>query len=286
MTVTDLPRTRPAVPGVTSLLQRLRGPQPLVCGILNVTPDSFSDGGAFVDRDAAVARGLGMVAEGADLIDIGGESTRPGARPPGVAEELDRVVPVVEALAARVSVPLSVDTSRPEVMRAAVRAGAALVNDVRALRHPGAVGTAAELDVPVCLTHMPRPPHLMQRDPRYGDVLADVRAFLRARIDACLEAGIRPEHLIVDPGFGFGKTLEHNLALLGSLRAFTELGAPIMVGLSRKAMLGRITGRPVDRREAASVAAALLAVQRGARIVRVHDVAPTVDALAVLEALG
>ncbi|WP_433508420.1 dihydropteroate synthase [Pseudonocardia halophobica] len=271
---------------MTDLLRRLHGPDPLVCGILNVTPDSFSDGGAFGDRAAAVAHGLRLVAEGADLVDVGGESTRPGSRSPGVAEELDRVVPVIEELAARISVPISVDTSRPEVMAAAVRAGATVINDVRALGNPGALEAAARLRVPVCLTHMPKPPHLMQRDPSYVDVVGEVREFLLERTDACARAGIPREYVIVDPGFGFGKTLDHNLALLGSLRAFTELGAPVMVGLSRKAMLGRITGRPVDRRQAASVTAAVLAVQRGAQVVRVHDVAATVDALAILDALG
>ncbi|GAA3817129.1 dihydropteroate synthase [Amycolatopsis tucumanensis] len=269
----------------TPVPELLTEPRTLVCGIVNVTPDSFSDGGLFHSHAAAVEHGERLAAEGADLLDVGGESTRPGARPPTLDEELDRGVPVIARLARVVDVPISVDTSRPEVMRAAVDAGAAMINDVRALRHPGALRAAAELGVPVCLTHMLRPPHLMQRDPRYTDVVAEVRDFLRARIKTCLAAGIPAEHLIADPGFGFGKTLEHNLALLGALPEFRALGVPLMVGLSRKAMLGRLTGRPVGQRTVASVTAAVLAAQRGAKIVRVHDVAATRDGLAVLEAL-
>ncbi|GHF19350.1 dihydropteroate synthase [Amycolatopsis deserti] len=269
----------------TPVPELLARPRTLVCGIVNVTPDSFSDGGAFHDHGAAVAHGERLVAEGADLLDVGGESTRPGAHPPTLDEELDRVVPVIAGLARAVDVPISVDTSRPEVMRAAVDAGAVMINDVRALRHPGALRAAAELGVPVCLTHMLRPPHLMQRDPRYTDVVAQVRDFLRARIEACLAAGIPVAHLIADPGFGFGKTLEHNLALLGALPEFRALGVPLMVGLSRKAMLGQLTGRPVGQRAVASMTAAVLAAERGAKIVRVHDVAATRDGLAVLEAL-
>ncbi|MEV4729813.1 dihydropteroate synthase [Saccharopolyspora sp. NPDC049426] len=271
--------------GVEELLRLLRGPRTLVCGILNVTPDSFSDGGAYWHSGAAVWRGLRLVEEGADILDIGGESTRPGACPPSVAEELDRVVGVVEKLAAQTDVPLSVDTSRPEVMREAVAAGATLINDVRALRHPGALEMTSDLGVPVCLSHMLRPPNLMQHDPSYDHVLVDVAAFLRERIDACVSAGIPREHIVIDPGFGFGKTLEHNLALLRSLSSFTELDAPVMAGLSRKAMLGQITARPVGDREAASVAAAVLAAQRGAKVLRVHDVAATVDVLKVLDAV-
>ncbi|MEV4643420.1 dihydropteroate synthase [Saccharopolyspora sp. NPDC049357] len=270
---------------VEELLRLLRGPRTLVCGILNVTPDSFSDGGAYWHSGAAAWRGLRLVEEGADILDIGGESTRPGASPPSVAEELDRVVGVVEKLAAQTDVPLSVDTSRPEVMREAVAAGATLINDVRALRHPGALEMASDLGVPVCLSHMLRPPNLMQHDPSYEDVLVDVASFLRERIDACVSAGIPREHIVIDPGFGFGKTLEHNLALLRSLSSFTELDAPVMAGLSRKAMLGQITARPVGDREAASVAAAVLAAQRGAKVLRVHDVAATVDVLKVLGAV-
>jgi dihydropteroate synthase len=268
-----------------SLSRALRAGRPLVCGILNVTPDSFSDGGLFSSPERAVEHGRRLAGEGADLIDVGGESTRPGSRAPTLPEELDRVVPVVEALAGQVPVPLSVDTSRPEVMRAAVAAGARMVNDVRALQRPGALEAAAQLGVPVCLMHMPCSPETMQRDPRYGDVVPEVRAFLDARIAACLDAGIPAEHVVVDPGFGFGKTLAHNVALLASLHAFTGLGVPVMVGLSRKSMLGRLTGRDVGDRLPGSLAAALVAVQRGAAVLRVHDVAATRDVLAVWDAV-
>jgi dihydropteroate synthase len=268
------------------LVPALAARRPLVCGILNVTPDSFSDGGRFDDLDRAVAHGCTLAAEGADLIDVGGESTRPGSRPPTLAEELARVVPVVEALVQRVPVPLSVDTSRPEVMRAAVAAGASMVNDVRALRSPGALLAAAELGVPVCLMHMQRSPETMQEDPRYRDVVVEVRTFLAERMRACLDAGIRQEHLVVDPGFGFGKTPAHNVALLASLDGLRSLGVPVMVGLSRKSVLGQLTGRTVGDRLPASLAAALVAVQRGAAVLRVHDVAATRDVLAVLDAVG
>ncbi|MGY1624990.1 dihydropteroate synthase [Geodermatophilus sp. SYSU D00965] len=286
MTATALVEAPHSTATADSLGRLLRGGRPLVCGILNVTPDSFSDGGRFDDLERAVEHGRRLAAEGADLIDIGGESTRPGSRPPSPAEELDRVVPVVEALAGQVPVPLSVDTSRPEVMRAAVAAGASMVNDVRALQRPGALAAAAELDVPVCLVHMQRSPESMQEDPRYGDVVAEVRACLAERIAACLDAGVRPEHLVVDPGFGFGKTLAHNVALLASLDAVAGLGVPVLVGLSRKSMLGQLTGRAVGERLPGSLAAALVAVQRGASVLRVHDVAATRDALAVLSAVG
>jgi dihydropteroate synthase len=276
----ELSLRRPVVPG---LPQRDRC---LVMGVINVTPDSFSDGGRFDSLDRAVEHGCALAAEGADLIDIGGESTRPGSRPPTLAEELDRVVPVVEALVRQVPVPLSVDTSRPEVMGAAVAAGASMVNDVRALRSPGALEAAAELGVPVCLMHMQRSPETMQEDPRYRDVVVEVRTFLAQRMRACLDAGIRQEHLVVDPGFGFGKTLTHNVALLASLDAFTGLGVPVMVGLSRKSVLGQLTGRTVGDRLPGSLAAALVAVQRGASVLRVHDVAATRDVLAVLDAVG
>ncbi|MGR6963987.1 dihydropteroate synthase [Geodermatophilus sp. URMC 61] len=288
MTGTALAGRTPAGTGTSRhpLSGALAARRPLVCGILNVTPDSFSDGGRFDGLDRAVEHGRTLAAEGADLIDIGGESTRPGSRPPTLAEELDRVVPVVEALVRQVPVPLSVDTSRPEVMRAAVAAGASMVNDVRALQRPGALEAAAQLGVPVCLTHMQRSPETMQRDPRYQDVVVEVRTFLAERTRACLDAGIRPEHLVVDPGFGFGKTLSHNVALLASLDAFTGLGVPVMVGLSRKSMLGQLTGRDVGDRLPGSLAAALVAVQRGASVLRVHDVAATRDVLAVLDAVG
>ena len=288
MTGTALADRPPAGTGTSTdpLARALAAGRPLVCGILNVTPDSFSDGGRFDDLDRAVAHGCTMAAEGADLVDVGGESTRPGSRPPTLAEELARVVPVVEALVQRVPVPLSVDTSRPEVMRAAVAAGASMVNDVRALRSPGALSAAAELGVPVCLMHMQRSPETMQEDPRYQDVVVEVRTFLAERVRACLDAGIRQEHLVVDPGFGFGKTPTHNVALLASLDGLRSLRVPVMVGLSRKSVLGQLTGRAVGDRLPASLAAALIAAQRGAAVLRVHDVAATRDVLTVLDAVG
>jgi len=257
----------------------------VVMGILNVTPDSFSDGGAYATRAAALAHARAMVEEGADIIDIGGESTRPGAREVSTEEELERVVPVVEACARELPVPLSVDTSKPEVMRAAVAAGAGFINDVRALRLPGALETAAALKVPVCLMHMQGEPATMQLDPRYDDVVADVRDFLRARIEAAVAAGIPRERLVVDPGFGFGKTVEHNLTLLRGLAAFEALGCPILAGLSRKSIIGKLRGQPVERRLHASVGLALIAVANGARIVRVHDVEATVQAVRMYEAV-
>jgi len=258
-----------------------------VMGILNVTPDSFSDGGDFATREAALRHARQMVADGADLIDVGGESTRPGAPPVSVAEELDRVIPVIEALASELAVPVSVDTSKPEVMRAAVAAGAGLINDVAALRRPGALAAAAALRVPVCLMHMQGEPGTMQQDPAYGDVVAEVAAFLAGRLAACEAAGIPRERLLVDPGFGFGKTLAHNLALLRGLPRLASLGVPVLAGLSRKSMIGALLGGvPVGERLHGSVAAAVLAVERGAAIVRVHDVGPTVQALRIVAAVG
>ncbi len=255
-------------------------------GVLNVTPDSFSDGGAHLRPEAAIARARAMVAEGADIIDIGGESTRPGAAPVAADEEIARVVPVIAALAAELDVPLSVDTSKPEVMRAACAAGAELVNDVRALRVDGALDAAAELGVGVVLMHMQGEPGHMQDAPHYDDVLSEVAQFLAARAKACEQAGISPARIALDPGFGFGKTAVHNLALLGSLHDIVALGYPVLAGLSRKRLLGQILGdAPVGARLHGSVAAALIAAQRGARILRVHDVAATRDALAVWQAV-
>lgn len=260
-----------------------------VMGILNVTPDSFSDGGQFCQPESAIAQGLQMIEAGADVIDVGGESTRPGARPISAAEEIDRVIPVIEGLARLAYRPISIDTSKPEVMRAAVAAGASLINDVRALRTPGALEVAAELQVAVCLMHMQGDPETMQDDPRYGpDIVLHVAGFLADRIAACEQVGLDRKLLLVDPGFGFGKHLTHNLALLAELDRFRMmLNCPILVGISRKSMLGQILGgRPPSGRQAASVAAALWAVSHGAAIVRVHDVAPTVDALRVWQAIN
>lgn len=254
-------------------------------GILNVTPDSFSDGGRYLSLDAAEQQAERMLADGADLLDIGGESTRPGAAAVSVDEEIARVVPVVERLKKRFDAVVSVDTSKPDVMRAAVAAGADMINDVMALSAPGALTTVATLGVPVCLMHMQGEPRTMQQAPQYDDVVADILGYLEQRVSDCERAGIPRSRLLVDPGFGFGKTLDHNLALLANLARFQKLGLPLLVGISRKSMLGAITDRAVEDRMAASVAAALIAVERGARIVRVHDVAETVDALKVWSAM-
>jgi dihydropteroate synthase len=259
--------------------------RPRICGIVNVTPDSFSDGGHFIEPQRAVEQGLKLVEEGADLLDIGGESTRPGAEAVDAETEIARVIPVIEALARQVRVPISIDTSKPEVMRAAVAAGAGLINDVRALRGEGALDAAAALGVPVVLMHMQGEPRTMQDDPQYDDVVGEVHRFLTDRLFACQMAGIDKKKILVDPGFGFGKTLEHNLMLLRSLQRFAEI-APVLAGLSRKGMIGTLTGRKDHAdRAAGSTAAALIAVQNGAAIVRVHDVAITRDALAVWNAV-
>ena len=258
-----------------------------VMGIVNVTPDSFSDGGAHADADAAVAHALRLAEEGADILDVGGESTRPGAGEVPVEEELRRVVPVIERLARETALPVSVDTCKPEVMRAAVAAGAGMINDVRALEAEGALDAAAALGVPVVLMHMRGQPRSMQDAPHYDDVVAEVHRYLAERIFAAELAGIAKKNLVVDPGFGFGKTTAHNIELLARLERFAELGVPVLAGLSRKRSIGELTGRGVPgERVAGSVAAHLVAVQRGARIVRVHDVAATVDALKVWEAVA
>ena len=258
---------------------------PRVMGVLNVTPDSFSDGGRFADVTAAVAHALRMVEEGAALLDVGGESTRPGAHAVSAEEEIYRVVPVIEALVAHTKVPISVDTSKPAVMTAAVRAGATLINDVRALREPGALEAAADTGAAICLMHMQGEPRTMQVDPRYDDVVAKVRSFLHERAEACRAAGIARDRLAIDPGIGFGKRLEHNLALLADLPALVGLGWPVLIGVSRKSMFGALLGRAVDERVAGGVAMTTAAVLNGASILRTHDVAPTVDAVKVAVAL-
>ena len=257
-----------------------------VMGIVNVTPDSFSDGGAHATPDAAVAHGLLLAGQGADILDVGGESTRPGAAAVPLQEELRRVLPVIERLAHETALPISVDTSHPEVMRAAVAAGAGFINDVRALQAPDALRVAAQLGVPVCVAHMQGEPRSMQQTPQYADVVEDVHRFLAERLFACELEGISKSRVFVDPGFGFGKTLAHNLALLRALPRLASLGAGLVVGLSRKSMIGALTGvTDAGARVVGSTAAALLAAQRGARIVRVHDVAATQQALAVWQAL-
>lgn len=255
--------------------------QPRVMGVLNVTPDSFSDGGQWQSVDDSLFAVEAMVHDGVDIIDVGGESTRPGADPVSVQQELDRVIPVIEAIRARFTHWISLDTSTPEVMRAGVAAGADMINDVRGLQRAGALAAAADCQVPVGLMHMLGQPKTMQEQPHYDDVVREVADFLQQRCAVAMAAGIAPSQLLIDPGFGFGKTFTHNLSLLRSLDALVALGYPVLVGLSRKSMLGEITGKPVHQRLAASVAAALYAVHKGASIVRVHDVAATVDALKV-----
>ena len=264
----------------------LRLDRPRVMGIVNVTPDSFSDGGAHDSTEAAVAHGLQLVAEGADLLDIGGESTRPGAAPVALEEELRRVVPVIEQLVRQTRVPISIDTFKPEVMRAAVAAGAGMINDIHALRQDGALAAAAGLGVPVVLMHMQGEPGSMQDTPHYDDVVAEVHRFLVDRMFSAEMAGIAKKNLVIDLGFGFGKTTEHNMILLARSARFLELGVPVLAGLSRKRSIGELTGREAPReRVAGSVAAHLVAAQRGATILRVHDVAATVDALKVWAAV-
>ena len=265
----------------------LRLDRPRVMGIVNVTPDSFSDGGAHDSVDAAVAHGLRLVAEGADLLDIGGESSRPGAGEVPVDEELRRVMPVIERLAAQVEVPISIDTSKPEVMRAAVAAGAGMINDVLALRREGAMEAASALGVPVVLMHMQGEPRSMQDAPDYDDVVAEVHRFLTERIFVAEMAGIAKRNIVADPGFGFGKNTRHNLQLLAQLQRFTELGVPVLAGLSRKKTIGELTGQDDPRdRVSGSVAAHLIAAQHGALLLRVHDVAATVVALKVWNAVA
>lgn len=260
--------------------------RPRIMGVVNVTPDSFSDGGRFFDQDKALQHGLQLWQEGADILDIGGESTRPGAAAVSVQEELDRVIPLIERLHDLCPLPISIDTSKAEVMQAAIAAGAGLINDVYALQRPGALEMAASLGVPVCLMHMQGEPRTMQQTPLYADLFGEITDFFRERAAACIIAKIPQAQILLDPGFGFGKTLAHNLQLLSGLRNFVGLGYPLVVGLSRKSMLGALLGGvPTSDRLHASLAAAVLAVERGAGILRVHDVKATKDALAVVEAV-
>lgn len=264
---------------------RLDLSRPLVMGIVNVTPDSFSDAGRHLLRGAAIAHAHQLIAEGADILDIGGESTRPGAQPVSTQEELDRVMPVIESLRGA-AVPLSIDTSKPEVMQAALAAGASMVNDINALQNLEALAAVVASDAAICLMHKQGQPKTMQYEPQYGNVLLEVIEFLHNRVAIVEAAGITRDRIVVDPGFGFGKTLEHNLILLRNLQKFSALGVPVLAGLSRKSMLGKVTDRDVDDRLAASLAAALMAVQRGANIVRVHDVQPTRDAIKIWDAVN
>jgi dihydropteroate synthase len=259
--------------------------RPLVMGIVNVTPDSFSDGGLHLLRDAALAHAQQLIAEGADILDVGGESTRPDAQPVSIQEELDRVLPIIEGLRGA-PVPVSIDTFKPEVMQAAITAGVQMVNDINALQDYAALKAVAASKVAVCLMHKQGDPQTMQNQPHYLDVVNEVSAFLHERIAAAEAAGIKRDHIVIDPGFGFGKTLAHNLALLRELKKLTVLGVPVLVGISRKSMLGALTGRDVTQRLPASIAAAMLAVQRGAAILRVHDVRATVDAMKVWNAVN
>ena len=254
---------------------------PVLMGVLNVTPDSFSDGGLFVDPERAVEHALRMEREGAAIIDVGGESTRPGANSVSAADEITRVLPVIRKLVSCLKVPVSIDSSKPEVVSAAIEAGAGMVNDVCALQAPGAIELLSGLDVPVCLMHMQGKPRTMQDNPSYDDVTRDVIQFLKGRVESCIKAGIGVERLVVDPGFGFGKTVEHNFRLLAELNQFRELNLPILVGISRKSMIGAIIGKSVEDRVFAGIALATLAAWNGASIIRTHDVAPTVDALSM-----
>jgi dihydropteroate synthase len=260
--------------------------QTRVMGVLNTTPDSFSDGGLWADHERALRRAIKMAEDGADIIDVGGESTRPGAREVPIQQEMDRVIPVVESILRETGAPVSVDSSKPEIMEAAVHAGACMLNDVYALRQKGALEMAVKLDVPVCIMHMQGKPRDMQQAPRYDDVVSEVAGFLLERARACEAAGLPRGRIVIDPGFGFGKTLEHNLQLFRAIPRFCETGYPVLVGVSRKTMLGSLTSRPVEKRAAGSVAAAMLAAQQGAAIVRVHDVAETVDAFKVARSLA
>ncbi len=262
-----------------------KNPKPLqVMGILNVTPDSFSDGGRYNQLDEAIIRASQLIEHGADILDIGGESTRPGSDAVSEAEELDRVIPVIEAIKQRFDIPVSIDTTKAKVMTESVNAGASLINDVNALREEGAVEAAAKAGVEVCLMHMQGQPRTMQEHPHYDDIVCDVKRFFQERIDVCTDAGIARDKIWLDPGFGFGKTPRHNYQLLQRLQAFHELQLPLLIGLSRKSMIGHVTGRDVSERLAGSLAGATIAAMKGARIIRVHDVKETVDAMKVIAA--
>jgi dihydropteroate synthase len=266
---------------------RLRLDRPLIMGVLNVTPDSFSDAGRFAGWESAIGHARRLVAEGADIIDVGGESTRPGAEPVPLAAELERVIPVIAALREELDVPVSIDTSKPEVMRAAVAAGAGMINDVNGLRAQGAMDVVAASGAAVCVMHMQGTPRSMQERPQYRDVVAEVVAFLCGQAEALRARGVAAERIVLDPGFGFGKTLEHNIALFRGLPVLAAIGYPVLAGVSRKSMIGSLLGdRPVTDRLMGSVTAAMLAARAGARILRVHDVRETADALAILAALG
>ena len=254
-------------------------------GIVNVTPDSFSDGGKFAQTELAVEHALKLIDEGADILDVGGESTRPNAEPVGLQEELDRVLPVIEALASQVTIPLSIDTYKPAVMQAAIDAGVSIVNDIKAVQEPGALEVVAESTVGVCLMHMQGTPQTMQLNPFYNDVVEEVKNFLIDRASFCERVGIDKTRIVLDPGFGFGKTRGHNISLIQALTSFKDLGFPLLVGLSRKSVLGQMTGHDVDARVYASVAAAVISAMKGARILRVHDVKATVEALRVVAAI-
>jgi dihydropteroate synthase len=260
--------------------------RPRVMGIVNVTPDSFSDGGHYSQTDAAIQHALSLIEEGVDILDIGGESTRPNAVPVSLQQELDRVIPVIEGLVAQnINIPISIDTYKPEVMRAAINAGASIVNDVRALQEDGAISAVANTAVGVCLMHMQGTPQTMQDNPTYANVVQDISDFLSSRVAACLQAGIANNRLMIDPGFGFGKTRAHNIALIQQLNTLTQLNLPLLVGLSRKSVLGQVTGKDVDARLYVSIAAAVIAVMKGAKIIRAHDVKATVEALKLVTAI-
>jgi len=258
---------------------------PRVMGIVNVTPDSFSDGGKFSNTNLAIQHALKLAEEGADILDIGGESTRPNAVSVGLQEELDRVMPVIEGLVSQVNIPISIDTYKPQVMQAAIAAGASIINDVRALQENGALDVVAKSNVGVCLMHMQGTPQTMQINPQYKDVVSEVKAFLATRLQASIVVGLPKSRILLDPGFGFGKTREHNITLIQQLESFAELGQPLLVGLSRKSVLGQVTGNDVDARLYASIATSVIVAQKGAKILRVHDVKATVEALKVVTAI-